>query len=247
LLDEDMSETLTQFPVIFGLLAAAAHVLAGPDHLAAIAPIAVRARFRPWMIGMSWGIGHLLGMLILGMLFFFFRDLIPVDFISANSERIVGILLILIGVWAIYRLYTYKKVSPHKHVHTHHDHGGNVYVHAHDHEHTEQKKHSHARVTVERQTFIAALGIGVLHGLAGFSHILHLLPTLALPGKVEAIMYLSGFGIGTIITMIGFSVILGLIGNYSNHSNKDVVFKTVNGLAAVCAIGVGFFWLWSTW
>ncbi len=242
-----MLESLTQFPVFFGLLAASVHVLAGPDHLAAIAPLAVRTRFRPWMIGMSWGLGHLLGMLVLGLLFFFFRDMIPVDLISANSEKIVGLLLIIIGIWAIYRLYTYKNVSPHKHVHTHDDEGGNVYVHTHGHDHKAQLKHTHARIEIEKQTYLAALGIGILHGLAGFSHILHLLPTMAFPGKVDAAMYLGGFGAGTIFAMVGFSIILGLIGNFSNQSRKDFVFKTVNGMAALCAIGVGFFWLWNTW
>lgn len=242
-----MLDSLFQFPIIFGFLAAAVHVLAGPDHLAAIAPIAVRTRFRPWMIGMSWGIGHLLGMLILGILFFFFRDLIPIDLISANSEKIIGVLLIMIGVWAIYRMYNYKKISPHKHAHTHQDDTGNVYVHTHGHHHSHKPKHTHVIEEIARQTYIAALGIGVLHGLAGFSHILHLLPTLALPGKLDAALYLTGFGAGTIFAMVGFSIILGLIGNFSNQTRKEFVFKTVNGLAALCAIGVGFFWLWNTW
>jgi hypothetical protein len=244
---EKMLESLTQFPFIFGFLAAALHVLAGPDHLAAIAPIALRARFRPWLIGMSWGLGHLLGMLVLGVLFFFFREMIPVEMISAHSEKIVGFLLILIGFWAIYRIYTYKRISPHKHVHTHEDEHGNVHVHTHDHVHAEGKKHEHPKQELVKQTFLAVLGIGVLHGLAGFSHILHLLPTLALPTKLDASLYLTGFAGGTIIAMVGFSVILGLIGRFSNQSRKDFVFKAVNGLAAISAIGVGFFWLWNTW
>jgi sulfite exporter TauE/SafE len=242
-----MFEPLTELPIIFGFLAASIHVLAGPDHLAAIAPMALRTRFRPWMIGMSWGLGHLTGMLIIGILFYFFRDLIPVDFISLNSERIVGLLLILIGVWAIFRLYTYKSVSPHKHAHTHQDESGHVYLHTHDHEHSSPVKHTHPENSIEKQTYFAALGIGILHGLAGFSHIFHLLPTLALPGKFEAAMYLFGFGGGTLVAMIGFSIVLGFIGKFSNQTRKDLVFKSVNSLAAVSAIGIGFFWLWNTW
>jgi len=73
--------------LLFGLIAAIIHVVAGPDHLAAVSPLALNAKFRPWLIGMSWGIGHVAGMLLLGLIFFFFRDLIPLEFISQNSVK----------------------------------------------------------------------------------------------------------------------------------------------------------------
>ena len=109
-----MLESLTAYPLIFGFLAAMIHVVSGPDHLAAVAPIAVSTRFKHWMIGMSWGIGHLLGMLLIGVLFLFFRELIPIDLISTHSERIVGLLLIGIGFWSIFRIYQHHKKSGHR-------------------------------------------------------------------------------------------------------------------------------------
>ena len=242
-----MSESLVNFPIIFGLIAAMVHVLSGPDHLAAVAPLALNTKFRPWMIGMSWGIGHLLGMLVLGVLFFFFRELIPVEFISRYSERIVGVLLIAIGVWAIFRLFQYNTSTKHKHVHTHADDSGNAFVHVHHHDHGHSNKHAHPHKEREQQTYLAALGIGVIHGLAGFSHILHLLPTLAFTNRTDSVLYLTGFGVGTIISMVLFSFILGLISHYSSQKRKDTVFMTINGLAGTGAIFVGFFWLWNTW
>jgi sulfite exporter TauE/SafE len=239
-----MSEYLSSFPIIFGFLAAAIHVLAGPDHLAAIAPLALNTKFKPWMIGMSWGIGHLMGMLVIGVLFFFFKELIPVEFISANSERIVCIMLIAIGFWAIGRLY-YNTKSKHKHVHTHKDDSGNAFVHVHDHHHETKIKHTHNYF--EQQTYLAAFGIGVVHGLAGVSHALHMLPTLAFASRFDSVLYLVGFGGGTISAMVLFSVILGFISQYSTQQRKDVVFKTVNVLAGLGAIFVGFIWLWNTW
>ena len=240
-----MTEFLTSFPIIFGFIAAAAHVLAGPDHLAAIAPLALNTKFRPWMIGMAWGIGHLTGMLVIGLLFFFFKELIPIDIISANSERIVGILLIVIGLWAIARLYDFNFKKEHKHVHAHKDDHGNAFVHVHDHKHVDTVKHSHSNF--ERQTYLAALGIGLLHGLAGVSHILHLLPTLAFKSSVASIMYLIGFGGGTIVAMVTFSIVLGIISQYSSQKRKEIIFKSVNAIAGIGAIFVGFIWLWNTW
>ena len=73
-----MSETFASLPLIFGFFAASLHVLSGPDHLAAIAPLALHVRFRTWMVGMLWGAGHLIGMLVIGTLFFYFKELIPV-------------------------------------------------------------------------------------------------------------------------------------------------------------------------
>lgn len=238
---------MAQFPLIFGFIAAMAHVLSGPDHLAAVAPLALNTKFRPWMIGMSWGIGHLIGMLILGVMFFFFRDLIPIEFISENSEKIVGILLIAIGVWSLMRLAKHNWKSKHSHVHKHEDEKGNIVVHQHGHDHGETKKHEHKHHELAHQTYWAAMGIGIIHGLAGFSHILHLLPTLAFPNHIDAIKYLTGFGLGTIFAMVLFSFVLGLIAHYTSQNKKETVYRTINGLAGLSAIFIGFFWLWNTW
>ena len=51
-----------------GLINGITHVLSGPDHLAAIAPLAVRARKKSWIPGMRWGIGHSTGVAVIGLL-----------------------------------------------------------------------------------------------------------------------------------------------------------------------------------
>lgn len=242
-----MLESLSSFPLLFGIAASLAHVFAGPDHLAAIGPIAINAKRRPWMIGMAWGIGHLLGMMIIGLLFYYLKDLIPIEFISQYSERMVGVLLILIGIWAIYKMLTYHAADSHSHDHAHEDEEGNTFVHTHHHHHVDIKVHTHPHDERNRQTYLAALGIGVLHGLAGVSHFLGLLPTLAFENKFDSAMYLGGFGIGTILAMVIFSTVLGLIGEKASQNRKDMLFKGINGLAGISAIFVGIFWLWSTW
>lgn len=242
-----MSDTLASFPLLFGLIAATIHVLSGPDHLAAVAPLALNARHRPWLIGMSWGIGHVVGMLILGVVFIYFKAFIPVDFISANSEKLVGILLILIGMWAFYRMYSFSNKNHHTHIHTHKDEQGHSFVHIHDHEHNQTKKHEHHHPDFDGQSYLAATGIGIIHGLAGFTHILIILPTLAFPSRYQSVMYLTGFGIGTIVAMIVFSFLLGWIGRYSSEKKKDTVFLAINGIAGVAAVFVGVFWIFNNW
>lgn len=238
---------MSDFPIIFGFIAAMAHVLSGPDHLAAVAPLALNTKFRPWMIGMSWGIGHLLGMLAIGILFFFFRELIPIDFISANSEKIVGFLLIAIGIWSLLRLVKHNWRRKHSHIHTHIDEEGNAVIHHHGHNHQHAAKHEHVHHDLARQTYWAAMSIGIIHGFAGFSHIFNLLPTLAFPNRIDAAMYLTGFGAGTIFSMVLFSFILGLVAHVTSQKKKEVIYKSINALAGFVAIFVGIFWLWNTW
>ncbi|NOX85444.1 MAG: nickel transporter [Chlorobi bacterium] len=241
-----MSETIANLPLLFGLIAATIHVLSGPDHLAAIGPLALNTRFRPWIIGMSWGFGHLIGMLLLGMLFIYFKELIPFDYISKNSEKLVGFLLILIGIWAFFRMYLFNKKSKHTHIHRHKDNEGQYFLHYHSHDHAQSQKHHHPH-EIEKKTYLAALGIGIIHGLAGFSHILSILPTLAFPSRYQSVMYLTGFGIGTVVAMIAFSFVLGLIGKYSSEKKKDTAYLIVNGIAGTAAVFVGIFWLWSNY
>ena len=86
-----------------GFIAGSAHVVTGPDHLAALAPIAVDPPRKAMRIGLRWGLGHGLGVIILGALGVFARSAVDVDAISAWSEFVVGFALIAVGVWALRR------------------------------------------------------------------------------------------------------------------------------------------------
>ena len=85
------------FAFTSGLLAAMLHVISGPDHLAAVTPFAIERKRRAWKIGMIWGIAHLTGMFLIGGLFLLFREMVPIEGISAYSEQLVGLVLIFVG------------------------------------------------------------------------------------------------------------------------------------------------------
>jgi hypothetical protein len=51
--------------------------------------------------------------------------------------------------------------------------------------------------------------MGVLHGVAGSSHFLGVIPALALPTRTGAIAYIAAFGVGSIVAMGGFGAVLG--------------------------------------
>ena len=96
---------ITNFAILSGLLAAMLHVVAGVDHLATVTPLVVETRLKSWLIGFWWGLGHTIGILIIGTLFLFFKDYIPIAYISNYSEQLVAFILIGIGIWGFYRIY----------------------------------------------------------------------------------------------------------------------------------------------
>ncbi|MCF8366427.1 MAG: sulfite exporter TauE/SafE family protein [Bacteroidales bacterium] len=234
-----------------GIIAAVAHVLSGPDHLAAVTPLAIESKNRSWRIGLAWGIGHTLGILIIGLLFLLFRDFIPVEKISEHSEQLVGLMLILIGVWAISKAWVKKISGHHVHPHVHKTTEGEIiHIHGHqhsvDHSHESPVAHAHQHLKQHRQNARASLGIGIFHGLAGVSHLLAILPTLALPTNFDAAMYLTGFGGGTVAAMVAFSAMLGFISQQTSVSGKKGAFKTLRIIGGIAAIIVGLWWIYSS-
>ena len=145
--------------ILTGLVSGFVHVLTGPDHLTAVAPLAVRQSRHAWQPGVRWGLGHSAGVGAVGLLSLWLRDLIPVDLLSSWGERLVGVMLFGIGLWALNRALK-------QNIHTHeHAHDGERHLHFHAHGHG----HSHESPVAHRHTH-AAFGIGTLHGLAGSSH-----------------------------------------------------------------------------
>lgn len=105
------------FSLFAGVFAGIIHVVSGPDHLAAVAPL-VTADARPqWRAGLSWGLGHTSGVVLIGVLLIAFRSLLPLDAISAYSERLVGVALVALGVWAALRARDFHRRADRSHSH----------------------------------------------------------------------------------------------------------------------------------
>ena len=234
---------------IAGIVASSLHVVTGPDHLAAVTPLAIENKKRSWGVGLFWGLGHIVGMLLIGILFLLFKEFIPIEEISYYSEQIVGLILVGIGVWAIYKVFN-SSIPKHKHPHYHTDPEPHVHIHAHphthEHDHEHGPEHSHTHKRAIRQNNIAALGVGTIHGFAGVSHLILLIPTLALPSMTDSILYLSGFAIGTLAAMTLYAAIIGFVGQRSAAMRSPKAFQVVRIVGGALAIGIGIFWFIST-
>ena len=177
-------------------LAAAALVLGaqhsfGPDHLAAVTAFASR---RPsWRhaagLGARWALGHSATILIVGGLIILSGLRLPVRFAPA-AERVVGVVLIGIGLSTMWRAW-----KLHGHAHTHH---GETHWHVHSHAKSEAHDHSHG----------ALFGIGMLHGLAGTGALVALLPAMT-DSRTDGMIFLAIFGLGTVLSMSLFGATAG--------------------------------------
>jgi ABC-type nickel/cobalt efflux system permease component RcnA len=217
------------------------HVITGPDHLAAVTPFALTAKKKAWKIGLGWSLGHLFGMLIIGVLMIFFKELLPIADISNYSEQLVGLLLIGIGIGVWYKILRQKKVHKHLHVHAEKE----TVIHTHKHEHGTRNSHHHTHQAETRQSTFAAFGIGIVHGLAGIVHFLLFLPVLTFETWTESAYYIVGFSIGIVFAMTAYALVVGRISSLSRGGHNETFFKGVRFTAGLFAIIIGVYWFLS--
>jgi hypothetical protein len=215
--------------VAAGIGAGLIHVFSGPDHLAAIAPLAMKRQRGAWLTGLRWGVGHASGVIFVGVLSLILRGMLPVDLISSWSDRLVGAMLIGIGLWTLR-----KALLIHAHAHAH---DGESHQHVHVHGRAGAKAHA-----VKRHIHThAAFGIGTLHGLSGSSHFLAIIPALAMPSMALAVVYLACYGVGTVLAMMMFA---SAINSFSMRFAGTA--KIYRGFMFACsglAVVVGCVWM----
>lgn len=196
-----------------GLLAGLIHALGGPDHLSAVAPLVVGDRRSGWGTGLLWGVGHSVGVWIMGLLALSLREVLPLERVSSWSERLVGAVLIAVGLWGLRKAFAPR---------------------------LEEEAHHHAHAHSRRG--LAALWIGGIHGLAGSSHILGLFPALALGSHGASLAYMGGFGLGAIFAMVAFASAVGLASvRLTAFGSRG--YQALLGGTSTASIVLGGFWL----
>eukprot|EP00293_Proteomonas_sulcata_P016031 CAMPEP_0184301674 /NCGR_PEP_ID=MMETSP1049-20130417/11813_1 /TAXON_ID=77928 /ORGANISM="Proteomonas sulcata, Strain CCMP704" /LENGTH=334 /DNA_ID=CAMNT_0026612733 /DNA_START=535 /DNA_END=1539 /DNA_ORIENTATION=- len=83
------------------------HVLTGPDHISAIVTLSVGGRYKAFWLGVRWGVGHSLGLLLMFAVFLFSGDSI-IDEGGAMgfwADFIVGLFMVGLGLLGAYRAF----------------------------------------------------------------------------------------------------------------------------------------------
>jgi sulfite exporter TauE/SafE len=214
----------------FGLLLGLRHAL-DADHLAAVSTVLAE---RPsvtasGVVGLWWGIGHTVSLLMVGAVVLALGLRIP-DSFAAVAEGGVAVLLILLGGSLAFRLSQERW-----HVHSHH-HAGDRHLHLHSHLHHDDHGHEHWAARSARP-----LCIGMAHGLAG-SAALMLLIVSTTQGFAQGIAYIAVFGLGSILgmTMIGLTISLPVV---CSRAVGRRTFVAVQGLASAASLCLGLWML----
>jgi ABC-type nickel/cobalt efflux system permease component RcnA len=199
-----------------------------PDHVIAVTTIVSRQQSirHAALIGILWGIGHTITILVVGSAIILFGIVIPPR-LGLSMEFSVGLMLILLGVLnlsGIMRWITEMFTPTQSEQHTHSHVIGNS-VHSHSHSSLAEKHIHDATDSPERwidRTFgklgiyqvVRPLAVGLIHGLAGSAAVaLLVLTTIRVPSL--AVLYLLVFGIGTIVGMMLITTAIAVPFKYS--------------------------------
>ena len=210
----------------FGSLLGMRHALE-PDHLAAVSTLVGRERgsYRAALLGLSWGLGHTLALVVVGGAFAVVRAEIPPR-LADLFELGAAVMLIGLGLRAVVLA---ARSGSHGPAHTHR-HG--IVVHQHP--------GASAHVHIGRWTFARwPLVVGAVHGLAG-SGALTALVLATLPTTAARLGYMLLFGLGSTCGMAALSGLLGW--PLARMGRSRVATRAVSCVVGCLSTGMGAWW-----
>ena len=219
--------------LLTGVAAGAVHVVGGADHLVAMAPFSLNKPLAAFRHALAWGAGHSAGVVVLALIAIGLKDLAHVETMSSWAEFLVGVALLVVGALAV-------RTACGLELHTHeHRHDGAT---AHDDATQHRHLHLHVRgANNHRRHVHASSGLGLLHGLAGASHLLAVIPALALPPHA-AFGYLVAYLLGSIGAMVA---VVSVVSFLTVRSGAWLMPFLVGGTGALSII-TGAIWLQKT-
>ncbi len=166
-------------------------------------------------------------MVLLAVISIGLKDLVQLETMSSWAEFLVGVALLVVGALAVRTAFGLEL-----HTHEHHHEGDQPHQHLHLHVRGQSNHRRHAH---------AASGLGLLHGLAGASHLLAVIPALALP-PVAALSYLVAYLCGSIAAMVAVVAVVSFL---TLRSGARLLPWLVGGTGAL-SIVTGAIWLQKT-
>lgn len=198
------------------------------DHLAAVSTIVSEKKglMSASIVGGLWGVGHTIALFAVGLVVILLKLQIS-ESLEAKLESVVGVMLVILGINAIRKILTSKKI----HAHTH-EHGGHPHTHIHTHV-DDKAEESHHRFGPR------SVVVGMVHGLAGSGALMFIiLPLISSP--VVALAYIIVFGVGSIGGMMLMSFLLGIPLHFT-AGRFDLMNKGIRWCAGLFSIGLGIF------
>jgi ABC-type nickel/cobalt efflux system permease component RcnA len=229
------------------------------DHVFAVSTIVSRQQTigSAARVGLWWGLGHTLTILVVGTGIVVFGWVIPPR-LGLSMEFSVGLMLILLGVFTL--VVTLRRVdetvmpvkAEARQVHSHaHRHGDYVHVHAHGHA---PEAHPHAPDStplawadrrfgrLRMYHAIRPLVVGMVHGLAG-SAAVALLVLATITDPRWSVLYLVVFGVGTIVGMMLITIVIAAPFAWSS-GRSALIGRRLRLAAGLLSLGFGILLAW---
>ncbi len=169
--------------VLAGGVVGARHALEA-DHLAAIATLVDGEERSATLVGASWGVGHALPIVVLGLAFVALGVEVP-GLVTTAVEGVVGLVLVLLGLRMVLAGCGLLSIRRHSHG-------------------TGRHRHLRLGTLSLGRTHVHVDGdsafVGLLHGMAGSGAIVVAM-VAASPTDVGAIGFLAAFSLASVVTM----------------------------------------------
>jgi ABC-type nickel/cobalt efflux system permease component RcnA len=207
-----------------------------PDHLVAVTSLVAADRGDArgaTRLGIWWGVGHALVLLVIGLPLIFFKTSLPAS-LESGAEKAVGVVIVLLALRVIAK---WVRGDYRVGAHAHGQGEATDVAHERNYRHLRRghgSAHRHRHVRTPQQ----ALGIGMLHGLAGTGAVVLLL-LAALPSQLEAAAALAVFAPMSIASM---ALCTSLFAWVLTRRVVEPVYRTV----LIPALGV-FALVFGTW
>lgn len=214
------------------------------DHMLAVTAFVSR---RPTLatavrFGFRWGIGHSVAVLIAGSL------LLATGFRWSDrydrlGEALVGAMLIGIGAWAL-------RSTRNLHIHRPDEHGDHLHVHTHGHG-VEHHHHDHgtppdgpAAGHGHREPAPRGMSlVGMMHGLAGTTAVVALVPVTMVDRTMVGVGYLLAFGAGVTLAMTLFAGVSAIAMRQAALRSLRIG-RRISGWVGLMGIVTGAYWIW---
>lgn len=97
----EMTWDHAQSLIITGLTMGILHVLAGPDHLSALAVLSVGNSWRAMTLGFRWGMGHSTGLIFVAIIFIALKGDLDLRTLGRYCDLLVGAFMIVLGGYGV--------------------------------------------------------------------------------------------------------------------------------------------------
>jgi sulfite exporter TauE/SafE len=206
-----------------GFFAGCLHTLSGPDHLVALAPLAIgRSALESGLVGALWGCGHDAGQVIFGLLFLLLKDRLHIEIFRAWGTRVVGLTLLIIGAMGIREASEAQESLVLEGINSSMTGGEPLQA---------------PSAPRKKKVGIATFATGIVHGLQPDA-LLIVLPALALPSRLAGAAFLSMFLVGTVFAMGSYTAFVGSCSEALKEKVPRITEK-LTWVASLVAMGMG--------